>query len=306
MWRALDDELPEPAWPEDVSVRTYTSDDGRQVQAFLDDAYRAWDPDHIPRSFDSWLAFMTEHDDFDPALWFLVERDGTTRRLCAALEGVERAWLGEGHRRPRERTRGGLGKALLRHAFRAYAERGVKSVGLEGRLDEPDRRAAALRAERFRDRPAARHLDQAAMTTTPVNVSLLRWLRRQLREPTPQRERLEAAIANDDPDEARRIVASRAVQRRAASARGAAARRVAAPALLVPAIFRRTTCSPHASPAANNASGSTSSSQPMKCCSGCSSVEPKTPARPASNCASRSSPPRSSAAWRSSTAEPSA
>ena len=45
------------------------------------------------------------------------------------------------------------------------------------------------------------------MTTTPANVSLLRWLRRQLREPTPQRERLEAAIANDDPDEALRIVA---------------------------------------------------------------------------------------------------
>ena len=45
------------------------------------------------------------------------------------------------------------------------------------------------------------------MTTTPATVSLLRWLRRQLREPTPQRERLEAAIANDDPAEARRIVA---------------------------------------------------------------------------------------------------
>jgi hypothetical protein len=46
------------------------------------------------------------------------------------------------------------------------------------------------------------------MTTTPTNVSLLRWLRRQLREPTPQREHLEAAIANDDPAEARRIVAN--------------------------------------------------------------------------------------------------
>ncbi len=45
------------------------------------------------------------------------------------------------------------------------------------------------------------------MTTTPTTVSLLRWLRRQMREPTPQRERLEAAIANDDPAEARRIVA---------------------------------------------------------------------------------------------------
>ncbi|HST17746.1 MAG TPA: hypothetical protein VLK36_08765 [Gaiellaceae bacterium] len=44
------------------------------------------------------------------------------------------------------------------------------------------------------------------MTTTQTTVSLLRWLRRQLREPTPERERLEAAIANDDPAEARRLV----------------------------------------------------------------------------------------------------
>jgi hypothetical protein len=38
-------------------------------------------------------------------------------------------------------------------------------------------------------------------------VSLLRWLRRQLREPAPIRERLEAAVANDDPAEVRRLVA---------------------------------------------------------------------------------------------------
>jgi hypothetical protein len=43
-------------------------------------------------------------------------------------------------------------------------------------------------------------MDQAA-------VSLLRWLRRQLREPTPWREHLEAAVANDDPGEARRLLA---------------------------------------------------------------------------------------------------
>jgi hypothetical protein len=41
-----------------------------------------------------------------------------------------------------------------------------------------------------------------------ATVSLLRWLRRQLRQPTPQRERLEAAVANDDPSEARRLVES--------------------------------------------------------------------------------------------------
>jgi hypothetical protein len=40
-----------------------------------------------------------------------------------------------------------------------------------------------------------------------AHVSLLRWLRRQLREPSPLRERLEAAVEHDDPAEARRLVA---------------------------------------------------------------------------------------------------
>ena len=42
--------------------------------------------------------------------------------------------------------------------------------------------------------------------TTATTVSLLRWLRRQLREPSPNRERLEAAIANNDPAEARQLL----------------------------------------------------------------------------------------------------
>jgi hypothetical protein len=40
-----------------------------------------------------------------------------------------------------------------------------------------------------------------------AQVSLLRWLRRQLQQPTPTRERLEAAVENDDPSEARRVLA---------------------------------------------------------------------------------------------------
>lgn len=37
-------------------------------------------------------------------------------------------------------------------------------------------------------------------------MSLLRWLRRQLAQPMPLREHLEAAVENDDPAEARRVV----------------------------------------------------------------------------------------------------
>ena len=38
-------------------------------------------------------------------------------------------------------------------------------------------------------------------------VGLLRWLRRQLAQPLAVRERLEAAVANDDPAEVRRLLA---------------------------------------------------------------------------------------------------
>ncbi len=42
--------------------------------------------------------------------------------------------------------------------------------------------------------------------TDQATVSLLRWLRRQLRQPNALREHLEAAVENNDPAEARRLV----------------------------------------------------------------------------------------------------
>ncbi len=107
----------------------------------------------------------------------------------------------------RENERGrGLGKALLRHGFNAYRDRGAERVGLKVDADNPTgapqlyERVGFVVDRRYRD------LVEEAVTTTATTVSLLRWLRRQLREPTPERERLEAAIANDDPAEARRLV----------------------------------------------------------------------------------------------------
>jgi hypothetical protein len=48
-----------------------------------------------------------------------------------------------------------------------------------------------------------RHYDRVEA----AQVSLLRWLRRQLRQPIPVREHLEAAVENDDVAEARRLLA---------------------------------------------------------------------------------------------------
>jgi hypothetical protein len=43
--------------------------------------------------------------------------------------------------------------------------------------------------------------------TRAAEVSLRRWLRRQLAQPLPMRERLEAAVEHDDPAEVRRLLA---------------------------------------------------------------------------------------------------
>jgi mycothiol synthase len=131
MWRPLDGELPAPRWPEGLTVRTYADADAERVHALLDDVYRGWDRDYVARSHEGWLSFMTDHDEFDPAMWFLVERDGEL--VACALhwkEHQQRGWVKDLVVDERERGRG-LGKALLHHGFHVYADRGVERVGLK-------------------------------------------------------------------------------------------------------------------------------------------------------------------------------
>ena len=131
MWRTLDGDLPEPAWADGVRVRTYDDSDGRRVQALLDASYLGWDREYVAQSHEAWLAFMTKHDDFDPEMWFLVERDGEL--VACALhwrEHQRRGWVKDIVVAESERGRG-LGKAMLHHAFREYAARGAERVGLK-------------------------------------------------------------------------------------------------------------------------------------------------------------------------------
>jgi ribosomal protein S18 acetylase RimI-like enzyme len=131
MWRPLDGELPAPRWPDGLAVRTYADADAERVHTLLDDVYRGWDRDYVARSHEGWLSFMTGHDEFDPAMWFLVERDGEL--VACALHWKEhqrRGWVKDLVVDERERGRG-LGTALLHHGFHAYADRGVERVGLK-------------------------------------------------------------------------------------------------------------------------------------------------------------------------------
>jgi len=131
MWRTLDGNLPEPAWPDGLTIRCYTDADAERVHALLDEQYAGWDESYVGRSHEGWLTFMTKDADFDPAMWFLVERDGEL--VACALHWKERqgrGWVKDIVVRESERGQG-LAKALLHHAFRAYAERGADRVGLK-------------------------------------------------------------------------------------------------------------------------------------------------------------------------------
>ena len=131
MWRILNGTQPEPIWADGAAVRAYTDADGERVHALLDAAYAGWNRDYVARSHEGWLSFMTAHGDFDPAMWFLVERDGEL--VACALHWKEhqgRGWVKDVVVRESERGRG-LGKALLQHGFRAYAARGADHVGLK-------------------------------------------------------------------------------------------------------------------------------------------------------------------------------
>ena len=131
MWRVLDGDLPEPRWPEGVAVRAYVPADAVGVKALLDDAYAAWDDAYVMRTQNEWQRWMTQHDEFDPELWFLVERAGSL--VACALHWKEsngRGWVKDLVVRESERGRG-LAKALLHLGFRSYAARGVERVGLK-------------------------------------------------------------------------------------------------------------------------------------------------------------------------------
>jgi ribosomal protein S18 acetylase RimI-like enzyme len=130
MWRPLTG-LEPPTWTNGVSLRTYTDADGPAVKALLDRAYGGWDTAYVSRPLDDWVAFMTGHDEFDPELWFLAERDGAL--VACALNWHEhqgRGWLKDLVVDEHDRGRG-LGSALVRHGLCAYAARGADRVGLK-------------------------------------------------------------------------------------------------------------------------------------------------------------------------------
>jgi mycothiol synthase len=125
--------LPEPEWPAGITVRTANLDaDARAIHAVVEDAFS----DHygfVPQPFEEWIHFRTRFFEPEPDLWFLA-MDGdeiTATALCSSRRPAEPdlGWVSTLGVRRQWRRRG-LGLALLRHAFRVLADRGVPRAGL--------------------------------------------------------------------------------------------------------------------------------------------------------------------------------
>jgi mycothiol synthase len=128
----LDDDLPEPRWPDGISVRTMKPGDEKRIyeannEAFADDWYFRQQP------FEQWSSDAFGRENFDPTLVWLAEADGELAGFSANswhFSGDPQfGWVGILGVRPHWRRRG-LATALLHHSFRDFRERGAKRVGL--------------------------------------------------------------------------------------------------------------------------------------------------------------------------------
>ena len=128
----LDDDLPEPCWPEGISARTMRPGDEHRVhaannEAFADDWYFQAEP------FEKWSSEAFGRENFDPELVLVAlegsEVAGYSINGWHASGDPQFGWVGSLGVRPQWRRRG-LATALLYQSFRDFRSRGATRVGL--------------------------------------------------------------------------------------------------------------------------------------------------------------------------------
>jgi mycothiol synthase len=131
------DSLPEPAWPEGITLRTFVpgQDDHAVYEAYNDAFQEHWG--YQEASLEQWLHKFAGTPNYDPALWLLAvtsEAEGEQIAglvICSPQSSEDLAAGGIREvavRRPWRRQ--GIARALLYQAFRAFQARGVYRVGL--------------------------------------------------------------------------------------------------------------------------------------------------------------------------------
>ena len=135
---ALDQEPPEPEWPDGYTVRTMREGEERrfydaQMASFAD----TWM--FTPEPFESWRHWMVDDSVFDRTLWLVAEQgDDLAGILIGRAPENEPGvgWIRILGVVPDHRQRG-LGQALLRHSLREFARRGFDAVGLGVDAENP-------------------------------------------------------------------------------------------------------------------------------------------------------------------------
>jgi len=134
----MDAPVPEPAFPEGITLRTYDPEtDAEAAHRAHEDAFRDHFG-HIDRPFEEGLKHWKqnrEYKGYDPTLYFLA-LDGSSGEIAGfnlcrphSHYDADRGWVSAlGVRRPWRKR--GLGLALLRHAFNEFYRRGKRKVGL--------------------------------------------------------------------------------------------------------------------------------------------------------------------------------
>jgi mycothiol synthase len=130
----LPDEIPEPKWPEGVSVRTYGGEEAeaREIKDLLDLAY-AEEFHHKPATFENWSRFMFEDPMFDAGVWFLAVADSG---IVGAALNWDQGYIKDLVVHPDWRGRG-LGKALVYETFAEFKRRGLPRVTLKTDSNNP-------------------------------------------------------------------------------------------------------------------------------------------------------------------------
>ena len=132
MERTLDDAFEPPVWPAGIEARPFDQRDAEAVHAAHQEAFA----DHwgfAPWSFEGWRAFLLAPA-ADTTLWRVSWDGDEIAGLCIndprRGEDETVGWVEVlAVRRPWRRR--GLGEALLRDAFVAFAERGKRAAGLD-------------------------------------------------------------------------------------------------------------------------------------------------------------------------------
>jgi len=130
----LPEAIPEPEWPEGVSVRTYGEEEAeaREIKELLDLAY-AEEFHHQPATFESWSRFMFEDPMFDATVWFLAVADG---KIVGAALNWDEGYIKDLVVHPDWRGRG-LGKALVYQTFGEFKRRELPRVTLKTDSNNP-------------------------------------------------------------------------------------------------------------------------------------------------------------------------